>query len=163
MSRKEFYIGIVSILLAALSRCIPHPPNFTPILSMSLFGAFYFDKKWKAVLFPILAMMISDLILGVHTLLPLIYLTLALIALAPSWLRVSKNNFSLFQLSVLSSVFFFVVTNFFVWCFSSMYEKSLQGLAYCYTLAIPFFHWTLAGTLFYSALFANCCVIVDPP
>jgi hypothetical protein len=45
---------------------------------------------------------------------------------------------------------FFLATNFAVWAFSPMYEKTLEGLVLCYTMAIPFFHNTVAGDLIWS-------------
>ena len=35
------------IIFAALTRLMPHPPNFTPIIAMGLFGGAYLkDKRW---------------------------------------------------------------------------------------------------------------------
>jgi hypothetical protein len=157
LSRKEFYLGLFAIVLAAMSRLLPHPPNFSPVISMAVFGGFYFWPRWKAVVFPLAAMMLSDLFLGVHTLLPLVYGILALTALAPRWLKLPQTSSMLMQSSLLASVFFFVTSNLCVWAFSAMYPKTWEGLLYCFTLAIPFFHWTVLGSLFYSAIF--CLVL----
>jgi hypothetical protein len=54
--------------------------------------------------------------------------------------------------SLLSSVIFYIVTNFGVWLTSGMYEMSVLGLIKCYVLAIPFFRNTLAGDLFYVVM-----------
>ena len=48
LMRNIFLIGIV--LIAALSRLVPHPPNFTPIIAMSLFSGVYFSNKNIAVI-----------------------------------------------------------------------------------------------------------------
>ena len=37
--------------------------NFTLIGAMGLFGGAYFTKKWKAILFPVLTLFVSDLII----------------------------------------------------------------------------------------------------
>jgi hypothetical protein len=50
----------VLILLAAMSRLLPHPPNFAPIAAIALFGSAHFDRKWKAFLVPLAAMLLSD-------------------------------------------------------------------------------------------------------
>ena len=57
-------VVIAMILTATLSRFIPHPPNFTPIGAMSLFGAAYFGRKYLALLIPFLALWLSDLALN---------------------------------------------------------------------------------------------------
>jgi len=59
-----FIIVAILILVAALSRLLPHPPNFTPIGGMALFGAAYFSKKHLALIIPLVALWISDLILN---------------------------------------------------------------------------------------------------
>ena len=51
------------IILGVLSRLIPHPANFTPILAIALFGGTYLNKK-TALWVPLVALIISDLFLG---------------------------------------------------------------------------------------------------
>src|SRR5215212_2116080 len=51
------------ILLAAVSRLAPHPPNFTPVLAVALFGGAMLPRR-VAWLVPLLAMMASDIALG---------------------------------------------------------------------------------------------------
>ena len=53
---------ILFVLIAAFSRLIPHPPNFTPIGGMALFGAAYFSKRYLGFLVPLAAMWLSDLV-----------------------------------------------------------------------------------------------------
>ena len=52
------------IVLAALSRLLPHPPNFSPVEAIALFGGAYFANRWAAVWVPLVAMFLSDLALG---------------------------------------------------------------------------------------------------
>ena len=52
------------ILAVALTRLIPHPPNFSPVEAMALFGGAYFARKSLAILVPLVALFISDLALG---------------------------------------------------------------------------------------------------
>ena len=49
------------IFIAALSRVLPHPPNFSPIEAVALFGGAYFAKRHWALLVPLAAMFASDL------------------------------------------------------------------------------------------------------
>ncbi len=52
------------IFAAAMSRLVPHAPNFTAVGAIALFGGATFEKRWCAVTVPLVAMVISDLLLG---------------------------------------------------------------------------------------------------
>ena len=54
------------IIFAAFTRLMPHPPNFTPIIAMGLFGGAYLKDKRLALLLPMGAMLIADIFLGFH-------------------------------------------------------------------------------------------------
>ncbi|MEX0994390.1 MAG: DUF6580 family putative transport protein [Balneolaceae bacterium] len=162
MNKQRFFIITGFIVLAALSRILPHPYNFTPLGAIALFGAAYFkDKKW-AILIPLFAMWISDLLLNnfiyssfyegftlISSNMLWVYGSLILIAfLGMKFLK--KVTIPRVLGSALSaSVIFFVISNFGVWIASPMYPLTLEGLMACYTAAIPFFHNTLAGDLVY--------------
>ena len=66
MVRKEnsFYFVIGLILIASFSRIIPHYPNFTPIIAISLFGGKYFENRNLAFFLPVFILWISDLIIN---------------------------------------------------------------------------------------------------
>ena len=63
-----------------------------------------------------------------------------------------KKTGNIFFASVSASVSFFIITNFGVWISTPYYEKTFGGLMACYTAAIPFFHHTLLGDLFFVAI-----------
>ena len=46
------------IVLAALSRLLPHPPNFSPVEAIALFGGAYFASRQWALVVPLLAMLL---------------------------------------------------------------------------------------------------------
>lgn len=147
------------VLAAAASRLIPHPPNFTPIAAMALFGGARLEPR-LAFLVPLAAMFLSDLALGVvsgdlrvglHPLLPVVYASFALIVCLGLWLRNRQSVLSIAGATLAGSVLFFVLTNLGVWAFGSGYPKSAVGLVTCYVAAIPFFHNTLLGDAVYAA------------
>jgi hypothetical protein len=140
------------ILAAALSRLLPHPPNFTPIAAIALFGGAQFADKRAAFLVPLAAMFLSDLILGLTVLAPVIYGCFALIVCLGFWLRQRRSAGRIAVAALAGSVSFFVVTNFAVWVASGMYARTPAGLVECYVAALPFFRNTLAGDLFYNAV-----------
>lgn len=151
-SRFIFLSGL--ILIAALVRLFPHPPNFTPIASIALFGGAYFTGKKWAFAVPMLAMLASDLLLGLHSTMIFVYGAFALTILIGFMLRDRVNVATVAGASVGSSVIFFLVTNFGVWISGTMYPHTISGLAACYTAAIPFFRSTLvSGLLFSGVLF----------
>lgn len=148
----KFWIITLMIFAAAIVRLIPHPPNFAPIAAMALFGGAYFTKKWAAFLIPISAMFLTDLILGFHETMWAVYLSFALIVVIGMLMLKEIKIGNLFFASVISSVSFFIITNFAIWISTGYYAKTGAGLAACYTAAIPFFHQTLLSDLFYVAI-----------
>ncbi|MCW8803011.1 MAG: hypothetical protein OQK57_01340 [Ignavibacteriaceae bacterium] len=148
----KFWIVTLMIFAAAFVRLIPHPPNFAPIAAMALFGGAYFSKKWAAFIVPLAAMFITDLILGFHETMWAVYLSFALIVVIGMMMLKEKKIGNIFFASVISSVSFFVITNFGLWLSTSFYTKTGAGLAACFTAAIPFFHQTLLSDLLFVGL-----------
>jgi hypothetical protein len=140
------------IVCAAALRLVPHPPNFTPIGAMALFAGATLPRRAMAVAAPLLALLVSDLVLGFYAGMEVVYLSTALVV-AIGWLVAARRTVvSIAAAALASSVAFFLITNFGVWLSSGMYARSASGLAACYTAALPFFQNSVAGDLFYSAL-----------
>ncbi len=148
--RTKLLIGM--ILAAAAMRLLPHPSNFTPIGALALFAGAYFDDKRWAFIVPLGAMFLSDLLIGFHSQMPLVYGAFAVIVAMGFWLKEKKSAANIAGASLVAASFFFVVSNFSVWLFDGLYPLTLQGLVSCYIAAIPFFQNTVAATLAYSAL-----------
>ena len=151
------------ILLAALSRLLPHPPNFSPVEAVALFGGAYFSRRALAIVVPLLAMFISDLALGLlngglyaeyflSAGFLLVYACIALSTVLGFALRGRVTAFRVAGYAVAGSVLFFLVTNLGTWLGSTMYPQDGAGLAAAYVAGIPFFQNTIAGTLVYSGL-----------
>lgn len=140
------------ILAAALVRLLPHPPNFAPIAAMALFGGAYFNKKAFAFAIPLAALLLTDLFLGFHNTMWAVYLSFILIVGLGMFMLKKKSVLRVVIASVSASVLFFVVTNFAFWATDTLYPTTLSGLAACYTAAIPFFHNTLIGDLFFTSV-----------
>lgn len=143
---------LAAIFLAAMSRLAPHPPNFTPVGAMALFGGAYLGRRALAFAAPLAALFLSDLILGFHGGMVFVYGSVAMIVLL-GWVVARRiTPLRVAAASLAGSILFFAVTNFGVWLSSGMYPLSLAGLAACYVAAIPFFQNTLAGDLVFAAL-----------
>lgn len=61
---KRLLTVSVFVAGAALARLLPHPPNVTPITAMALFGGAYLANRKLAFALPLMAMFLSDLVLG---------------------------------------------------------------------------------------------------
>lgn len=144
------------ILLAAVSRLLPHPYNFAPITAIALFGGAQFSKKLYAFLVPLTAMLLSDAIIGFHSTMPIVYGSFAVTVLMGLWVKQNKSVTRVAVASFASSLLFFITTNFGTWAFQSLYPKTVAGLGACYVAAIPFFQQTIQGDALYTvALFGG--------
>lgn len=144
------------ILAAALTRFLPHPPNLTPIAAMALFGGAYFSDRRMAFLVPLSGLFLSDLFIGLHGTMPFVYGSFALVVGIGLWLRRRRNVWTIGGAALISSILFFLITNFGVWAVGSLYPKTWEGLLACYVAALPFFRNTIIGNLVYTtALFGS--------
>ena len=149
-AKNSIYLALGLVALLALSRLIPHPPNFTPILGMAVFSGAIINKRFFAYLVPLLAMLLSDLYLGFHASMPIIYFSLAICVLIGTFIEARVtilNSFLSISLGVLA---FFLITNFMVWYGSGMYESSISGLMTCYFMALPFVQNTFISSILYG-------------
>lgn len=151
------------IVAAALTRLLPHPPNFSPVEAIALFGGAYFATKQWAFVVPLLAMLISDLALGaLHgadyasylggVSFWSVYACVALSVALGFGLRGKVTGGRVLGYALAGSVLFFTGTNFTAWLSNPIYPQSAAGLAAAYVAGIPFFRWTVFGTLVYGAL-----------
>lgn len=146
-------IFIVSALFVAIAgRLIPHAPNFTPIAAMALFGGATLSNKRLAFVLPLIAMFISDLIIGFHSTMWAVYIAFAITVFIGTKINGKVNPLNVITASIASSSLFFIITNFAVWLGSTFYPQNLSGLVECYIAAIPFFNNGLVGDLFYSGI-----------
>ena len=144
MNRNEnFLIGFV--LLAVWFRLIPHPPNVAPITALALFSGASFRNKWFSIIFPLIAMLLSDIVLGFSTISLWVYSAFILITMF-AWLVKELRWTSV----LISSLIFFIVSNFGVWVLS--YPHTIEGLITCYTIAIPFFGYSILGDMAWSLI-----------
>ena len=146
-------IALLSAIAAAAAlRLVPHPPNFSPIDAMALFSGAYLGRRGIAFVAPLAALFLSDLVLGFYHGVATVYATVALIVVIGWWLSSKRTPLRIGAAAIMSSVTFFVITNFGMWLFSGFYPVTYAGLVACYAAAIPFFQNTVAGDLFYSVL-----------
>ena len=138
----------ISIFLAlAMSRFIPHPPNFTSLLALSFYVPVLFGLRYLPVL--LISFVITDLLIGYHSGTHWTWGSVLVIGLMSQYFN--KNINLRLVGSLFGAFIFFLITNFGVWI-SDMYSLTAKGLIECYTLAIPFFTYSLISTILFSLL-----------
>ncbi|RLA08470.1 MAG: hypothetical protein DRQ51_02415 [Gammaproteobacteria bacterium] len=148
-------VGVIIIIaLSVLYRLIPHPPNFTPILSMALFAGCYINNKKLAVLLPLLTMLVSDLLLGFHNTMIFVYGALFIAVLMGSFFIQNKVKIhNVFLTTIMASFVFFIITNFAVWLMGDFYPYNFAGLIQSYLAGLAFWQNAIIGDLFFVFLF----------
>ena len=143
--------------------------NFTPIGAMGLFGGAYFTSKWKAFAFPLLTLLVSDLIINLFVFdgkygamysgWYVIYGVFALIVFYGKWIlqKVSVKNVVI--ASIVAAVSHWLIADFTVWMGGGTdlrtmtpLTKNWAGLLQCYAQGFPFMKNFLMGTLAYSGI-----------
>lgn len=153
----RFLFVASAILVAAVSRLLPHPYNFTPVAAMALFGAVYLENKLLAFIVPLATMLLSDVALelttgwGFHNTIGYVYISVLLTSCIGLLVKRNPNLAVIAIGSVSASVLFFIITNFGVWA-AGGFAGGISGLNATYMLGLPFFGRTLSGDLFYNAL-----------
>ena len=145
---KNFVVFISCVGIVLLFRIIPHPPNFTPVIALSLYLPFIFGI-WS-IPFCILGFAITDYFIGFHSLL---LWTWGALAFTGYTSKFCNKIYSRIVLSFIGAITFFAISNFGVWISGTLYEISVQGLLNCYIMAIPFFTNTLLSTVFFAVVF----------
>ena len=172
MKKLNLQTGVLSIiiLLAAFTRIMPHPPNFSPMAAIGLFGAAHFAKKWQAFFIPLIGIWVSDLVINNYVYSSSSsnfvwfysgfywqYISYILIIFAG--LFIFNRGISLTKMfggMISSSGIFFLVSNFGVWAGGTMYPKNFGGLITCYAAGVPFIHNTIiSDVLFTTVLFGT--------
>lgn len=158
--KLKFILALIG--LAALSRLLPHEMNFTPIGAIALFAGTYISDRKQAFLLPLITLLVSDIILqvvngsGFYRDMIFVYGSFALVTGLGFMLRGREQRQTIMVASLVSSIVFFLITNFGTWLMYDMYPKSAAGLLSCYVAGIPFFKGTIMGDLFYNlALFGT--------
>lgn len=146
-------IAYFLVMVGVVTRLIPHVPNFTSMGAVALFGGLYLSG-WRSYWVPLMALLLSDLILGIYDWRIMVSVYLGLLFMV--WCGVRIRRYRTVELTavvvLLGSIFFFLISNFAVWLWSGMYSLDWIGLIECYYLALPFFKNTLLGNLFYSVV-----------
>jgi len=138
-------------VLGALARLLPHPPNFAPVGSLSLYAGGRL-RGWQAYLLPLVLMAATDPLVGGYSFAtPFIYFSFLINVWIGSRLRSTESPLRIGAAVVVASLQFFLISNSERGWFLRDVPHTLGGLVSCYIAAIPFYGRTLASDLLYSA------------
>ncbi|MBF0569726.1 MAG: hypothetical protein HQL18_03005, partial [Candidatus Omnitrophica bacterium] len=76
------------LVIGVLSRFLTHVPNFTPVLAIALFGGVYLRRS-QALWLPLALMILSDLVIGLHSTIAFTWGSVLLVSLIGLWIRKS--------------------------------------------------------------------------
>ena len=123
-----------------VARLLLHVPNVSPVAASALFAGMMLRRRSLALIVPLAAMLIGDMIMGFYDwrVMAVVYAALTLPALAGILARRFRAARVVIPIVVASSLIFFAATNFAVWAFSGMYTLDMAGLLQCYAAGLPF-------------------------
>ena len=144
---KQLSVCMSIFIALSLSRFMPHPPNFTSLLALSFYVPVIFGLRYLPAL--LISFAITDFIIGYHTGTFFTWGSFFLIGLIAN--RFSKTFVTRLSGAMVGAFIFFTITNFGVWL-TGMYGLNLSGLVTSYTLAIPFFAYSIISTILFSLI-----------
>ena len=144
---KQLIICLGIFLSLALSRFIPHPPNFTSLIALSFYVPLFLGLRFIPIV--ILSFAVTDLVIGYHSGTHWTWGSVLVIGVCSQFF--TKNIYMRIAGVINSAFIFFIITNFGVWT-SGMYGYTFEGLYNCYALAIPFFGYSIVSTLIFSSI-----------
>lgn len=159
-------LAIILIILAGISRFLPHPGNFTPLCAISLFAGAMLNGRAKSYLYPLGVMFMTDLLLNNFIYkgkIPgtdgivwkgslYVYASILLITYLGKQTLVQPRWLQVIGVTLVGSVCFYLITNFGSWQFDPAYPKTFAGLMQSYIAGIPFFRNAILGDLMYSSV-----------
>lgn len=144
--------------------------NFTPVGAMALFGGACFTGRVKPFAFPLLTLLISDLVLSytifaqyrtgfLYTGWYWTYIAFALMTLAGKFMVTEINVQRVLGAAVASTLIHWIVSDIGAW--QMAYPQTLAGYWACLVAAIPYEARFLAGTLMYSGIMFGAMAVLQ--
>ncbi|HTM36140.1 MAG TPA: DUF6580 family putative transport protein [Terriglobales bacterium] len=151
-------MSYVVVLLAVVTRFIPHMPNFSPVFGALLFGGAHLKRR-DAIWYPLALLAASDVVLTtivyrmrIEWTQGITWLGFAAVALIGYWLRKHETIARIGLASVAGPTAFFIISNLGVWIGWRMYPPTWHGLIACYIAALPFYQNSLVASVACTAL-----------
>ena len=145
--------------------------NFAPMAAIALCAAAYLPARYKFTV-PLVALLLSDIVLNLHYNAPMFdalmacrYLALILVGLIGLAIAKRPSWKTLLPASLAGSVLFYFITNAFAWLSDPGYVKNFAGFVQALTVGLPqysstpswmFFRNSVLSDLLYTGLFILC-------
>jgi hypothetical protein len=146
---EKLALGLV--VLGAASRLMHLPPNIAAVTGVTLLAGYALRNVWLALLVPIGAMALADVVLGWYPGVLATYAGMAAGVFIARGLLPRLTVLRLVATTLLASVVFFVLSNFGTWA-EGWYGYTWEGLVACYIAAIPFWQNSLIADFTSTAL-----------
>ena len=159
--KSTIILASLLVILAAVSRVIMYPDNFSPIIGMAIFAGAVFSDKRLAFILPIVAMLLSDVMFETFNIATgfwgwgqlVGYGILILITFLAFSMKKQKPGYIL-AYSIGSSLIFFLLSNLSFFLIDNriyqLYTQDTTGLINCYIAALPFLKTGILADLVYS-------------
>lgn len=164
MPSSRLIFLVVLIVGSIFSRLLPHPPNFTAMGAAAIFaGAFFSEGSYRrlSLLIPILAMIVSDWVLGFHALTGVVYIALSLNCWLGSRIGQAGSVVKFAGTGLVTGTLFYLITNLGVWALQDMYPHTLDGLMTCYAAALPFLGNSIAGDVLFTVALVSALRLAE--
>jgi hypothetical protein len=162
----DLLLVVFLIAFDVVARLLPHVPGFWPFAASALFAGRMIRTPALALVVPLVALGLSNTMLPGDDwrIIAVVYAAIALPALLGMATKNYRALLAVPAASVTGSLIFFVLTNFAVWAFGTLYPRTWEGLAQCYVAALPFLDKTVIGDLFWNAvLFGGAALAAYAP
>lgn len=166
-------LALAGLIVLAVSTRLLQNINIAPITAIAVFGAIRFSSRQLAVAVPLLALLITDLVKevlyplglshdwGIYQGMWVVYGTTALIAVISRLAHGTRSPAVIAVTTLAGSCLFFLVTNFAEWAGGTLYPRTAEGLATCFTMAIPFFRNSLIGDFAFSTVLFGAWAVAE--
>ncbi len=144
---NKFYFSFIIFLSLAITRFIPHPPNFTSLIALSFYVPAIFGLRYLPLV--LISYVLTDLFIGLHNTTFFTWGSVIAIGMVSKYLN-SSIMIRIFG-AMSGATIFFLITNYGVW-FNGMYDQSLKGLAESYIMGLPFYGYNLVSALIFSCI-----------
>lgn len=149
--------AVSAILIAAATRILPHPPNFTAVGAMALFAGACMSNRWLGLLVPMTALFITDIFIGFHNTMWAVYGAVAITTMMGWAIQKRQNVLTITASSIIAAFLFFYITNAAMWVVGfytpdGFYPQTVAGLGMAIEAGIPFRNNGIISQLLYTGL-----------
>ncbi len=157
-TKAEFLLAAGLVVIGIATRLLfntIHVYNFNAVIATAVFAGAYLNRSRYALFVPLLAMVVSDVILGFYELpyMAVVYASFILAFFIGRVYSAKPSYLRYIGVTIGGSLSFFLITNFAWWPFyTTMYPHTIGGLIQSYTMALPFYKNSLTSDLLFSAV-----------